>query len=286
MARRRRFTRRGILRGLGVTLAAGAAAGLYAWRIEPHWVEVVRRRLPLAGLPPDWAGRTLIQLSDLHVGKRVDDDYLLDTFERAAALEPDLIVVTGDLTSHHRTVHAHAEAIYRRLPRGRFGTFAVLGNHDYGPNWAHPPLAAELVEAVARDGLRVLRNERVDLGGLELVGLDDLWAGRFDTGALPARRRDRHAPAAIALSHNPDTADLAAWDGWRGWILAGHTHGGQCRPPFLPPPLLPVRNRRYTAGAFEVGPGRTLYVNRGLGHLTRVRFNVRPEITRFELVPA
>lgn len=280
----RRITRRGLVRTLGFALIAGTATGLYAWRIEPHWVEVVRRPLPLAGLPPDWQGRTLVHLSDVHVGKKVDDEYLLDVFERTAELAPDLVVVTGDLVSHHRTVHAHAEAVYRHLPRGRVGTFAVLGNHDYGPNWAHPPAAAKLVEAVAVDGLRVLRNERVDLGGLELVGLDDLWAGRFGTEGLLARRR-RPRRAAIALSHNPDTADLPVWREWRGWILAGHTHGGQCRPPFLPPPLLPVRNRRYTAGEFDVGPGRTLYVNRGLGHLTRVRFNVRPEITLFELVP-
>jgi predicted MPP superfamily phosphohydrolase len=66
-------------------------------------------------------------------------------------------------------------------------------------------------------------------------------------------------------------------------VLAGHTHGGQCKPPFLPPPLLPVRNRRYTAGEFAVAPGRTLYINRGLGHLIQVRFNVRPELTLFTL---
>lgn len=285
MATGRSWTRRRLLRLLGGGLAAGAAAGLYAWRIEPHWVEIVRRPLPLAGLPPEWEGRTLLQLSDVHVGQRVDDEYLLDCFERAAELAPDLVVVTGDLVSHYPRVHLQAEAIYRRLPRGRVGTFAVLGNHDYGPDWAHPPVAAKLVEAVGSDDLRVLRNERVDLGGLELLGLDDLWAGRFGGEELLARRR-REPRAAIALSHNPDAADLPVWQGWRGWILAGHTHGGQCRPPFLPPPLLPVRNRRYTAGAFDVGPDRTLYVNRGLGHLTRVRFNVRPEITLFELARA
>ena len=68
-----------------------------------------------------------------------------------------------------------------------------------------------------------------------------------------------------------------------GWVLAGHTHGGQCKPPFLRPPALPVRNKRYSAGAIDAGNGRTLYINRGLGHLIRVRFNVRPEITLFTL---
>jgi predicted MPP superfamily phosphohydrolase len=68
-----------------------------------------------------------------------------------------------------------------------------------------------------------------------------------------------------------------------GWILSGHTHGGQCKPPFLTPPLLPVRNRRYTAGEFALDGGRRLYISRGVGHLRQVRFNVRPEVTVFEL---
>jgi len=49
---------------------------------------------------------------------------------------------------------------------------------------------------------------------------------------------------------------------------------------------LPVRNARCSAGAFDVGGGRTLYVNRGLGHLLRVRFNARPELTLFTLEPS
>ena len=56
--------------------------------------------------------------------------------------------------------------------------------------------------------------------------------------------------------------------------------------PFLPPPVLPVRNKRYTSGTFEIVPGRTLYINRGLGHLIQVRFNVRPELTLFTLTRA
>ena len=58
------------------------------------------------------------------------------------------------------------------------------------------------------------------------------------------------------------------------------------RPPFLPPPLLPVKNRRYTAGEFALDGGRRLYINRGLGHLMKVRFNVRPEVTLFHLARA
>ncbi len=78
----------------------------------------------------------------------------------------------------------------------------------------------------------------------------------------------------------------ASWGDYQGWILAGHTHGGQCKPPFLPPPLLPVWNPRYTAGEFPLAGNRRLYINRGIGYVLRVRFNVRPEITVFHLAPA
>ncbi len=77
--------------------------------------------------------------------------------------------------------------------------------------------------------------------------------------------------------------DLDIWHGYDSWVLSGHTHGGQCKPPFLPPPMLPVKNRKYTAGQFDFDDGKTLYINRALGHLWQVRFNVRPEITLFEL---
>ena len=87
----------------------------------------------------------------------------------------------------------------------------------------------------------------------------------------------------MVLVHNPDAADELRWPDYHGWMLAGHTHGGQCKPPFLPPPLLPVRNRRYVSGAVAVDASRTLYISRGIGHLIRARFNVRPEITLFTL---
>jgi predicted MPP superfamily phosphohydrolase len=120
-----------------------------------------------------------------------------------------------------------------------------------------------------------------DVDGLQIVGLDDLWGRRFDS-VTPFRSLDP-SRAMLALSHNPDTADLEAWHGFEGWILAGHTHGGQCKPPFLPPPIVPVRNKRYTAGVFELPGGRTMYISRGAGHFLQVRVNVRPEVTVFTL---
>jgi predicted MPP superfamily phosphohydrolase len=272
--------RRTFLRAAGASLGAAAGVCLYTWRVEPHWLELVRRPLPIRNLPSPLAGRTLVQISDIHLGLRVDDAYLLTTFQRIAELRPDIVVMTGDFMSHHASVFEQLPAVYRHFPTGRAATIAILGNHDYGPAWAHPELALRVIETVRPFGITVLRNQIHDVDGLQIAGLDDLWAKQFRPEVLTHLDPRR---AAVVLSHNPDTVDLPVWSGYEGWILSGHTHGGQCKPPFLPPPLLPVRNRRYTAGEFSLAGNRRLYISRGVGHLLHVRFNVRPEVTVFEL---
>lgn len=270
---------------LGTLASATTAAGLYTWRIEPTWVEFVRRDLPIANLPPALAGKTLVQLSDIHIGPQANDGYIAEVFADVAALNPDLVVHTGDLITYAgpKTI-AQARIVLATFPRGKLGTFATLGNHDYGRNWSQPDVADQIARLLTTAGCTVLRNRSAEVAGLHIVGLDDLWARRF----FPQLVLPRLPPGqpTLVLSHNPDTCDLSVWGDYQGWILAGHTHGGQCKPPFLPPPLLPVRNRRYTAGEFALTDGRKLYINRGVGHLLRVRFNVRPEVTVFTLTPA
>jgi predicted MPP superfamily phosphohydrolase len=244
-------------------------------------VEIVERSLPVANLPERLKGARLVQLSDLHIGPQVEDAYLIHVFERVKALAPEIVVITGDFTSYESDILAHAGRVFAHFPLGSRATLGILGNHDYGPQWAHPEIADGIAALAVAAGMTVLRNEIAEVDGLQVVGLDDLWAHRFDpVSALAALDPQR---ASLVLSHNPDTVDEPGWGGYEGWILAGHTHGGQCKPPFLPPPLLPVQNRRYTASEFALSGGRKMYINRGVGHLLRVRFNVRPEITLFHL---
>jgi len=278
----RLLTRRRFL----ATAAIGAAAtGLYTWRVEPHWEELVFRDLPIANLPSALIGKTLVQVSDLHIGPRVSDDYLRRVFARITELQPDLMVHTGDLVTYAGPyVIDQARRVLETFPQGKLGTIAILGNHDYGENWADAVAAHSVAHALRQAGCTVLRNTYADFAGLRVIGLDDIWAGQFSP--FQALHDLRPEKPAIVLSHNPDTCDLPGWGNYRGWILAGHTHGGQCKPPFLPPPLLPVRNRRYVAGEYALEAGRQLYINRGVGHLLEVRFNVRPEVTVFRLTVA
>ncbi len=83
---------------------AAAAAGVIVdtfW-IEPHWLHVVRRDLPIRNLPPQWQGRTLMQICDIHVGRQVSDDYLIRSFQLAASFAPHVVVMPGDFVSCSR----------------------------------------------------------------------------------------------------------------------------------------------------------------------------------------
>jgi predicted MPP superfamily phosphohydrolase len=256
----------------------------YTIGVEPHWLDIVERDLAIDNLPGVLEGARLAQNSDLHVGPQVSDDYLVQSFDRVRALSPDVVVYTGDFITYRA---ARRDAQYRQLravlsqyPHGRLATVGILGNHDYGHGWGDASVAARVVSEAERAGVRILRNEVQPVRGLDIIGVDDLWAHRGDpVAALQARE----SVAGLVLVHNPDAADEQLWPEYRGWMLAGHTHGGQCKPPFLPPPLLPVKNRRYAQGEVSVNADRTLYISRGVGHLIRARFNVRPEITLFTL---
>ncbi|MGJ8632578.1 MAG: metallophosphoesterase [Luteolibacter sp.] len=220
------------------------------------------------------------RFSDIHVG-RTSVDYLLESFQKISDLKPDIVVYTGDFISLDNHTEEEMKKAFPRLPKGTLGTAAILGNHDYGVNWAEEHWAQKIISQLGAMDIPVLRNEILEINGLQIIGLDDLWAGQFEPEkAFSKMDFDK---AAIALSHNPDSLDETGWAGYKGWVLAGHTHGGQCKPPFLPPPLLPVKNRRYTSGHIPLADGRDLYINRALGYLHQVRFNIRPEVTVFEL---
>jgi predicted MPP superfamily phosphohydrolase len=173
------------------------------------------------------------------------------------------------------------DEVCRNIVKGRLGTFGVLGNHDYGAQWSQMEVANRIAQTLHKYGVEVLRNSSMQKAGLNFIGIDDYWGLNFNPEK--AMRNLDLEKANIVLCHNPDVMDLDVWKGYNSWVLSGHTHGGQVKVPFLPPFILPVKNKRYSAGKIDMEDGRTLYINRALGHLRQVRFNVRPEITVFKL---
>jgi uncharacterized protein len=267
---------------LKVTFGSGIISGLYAWQIEPFWVEFVEQEMHLNHLPKNLVGKKLMQISDLHVSNRFDYKSLIESLNEAKKYNPDFVVLTGDfVTSYHDSILPKLEKVLDSLPKGDLGNIAILGNHDYGKNWSEIDVATKITSLLSKRNVTVLRNEKVTYSGIHFYGFDDLWGPFFD-GEKTMKKYDSRE-ASIALCHNPDACDLPIWGNYNSWILAGHTHGGQVKPPFLPPFTIPVKNKRYTSGKFELSNKRTLYINRALGNLWQIRFNVRPERTIFTL---
>ena len=109
-----RSTRRKLLkRGLALGLAGAAATTGYTFLVEPFWWQAVHLELPIAHLPPELVGCTLIQISDLHIGPRVDEEYISRAVQGIGAFDPDIIVITGDIV--HYTDARDAEQAARVL---------------------------------------------------------------------------------------------------------------------------------------------------------------------------
>lgn len=275
---RRKFLRNTIITSIGV----GLLGSIYSWQIEPFWLEFVKVKMPIKNLPKELIGKTVMQISDVHVGNRFNYEYIIDSFKKAHLYNPDFVVYTGDFVSYETLEQFdQLEKVFKHVVHGKLGTAGILGNHDYGLDWLEPDVADKISSILDKAGVTILRNEEMSFSGLHIIGIDDYWGTNFNPVKIMNNYDDKKAN--LVLCHNPDVCDLNVWNNYKGWILAGHTHGGQVKPPFLNPPLLPVKNKRYSSGEIDLHDGRTLYINRALGNIHQVRFNVRPEITLFEL---
>lgn len=276
------MNRKTFLKRLFQISVAGAFPVMYSWQIEPFWVEFVERKLPVKNLPGEHIGKTLMQISDMHVGNHFDWNFLIKVFQEAKAFHPDFVVYTGDYVSwESEQQYTQLRKVMQYVVTGKLGTFGILGNHDYGKNWSERHIAANICDILESSGITMLNNTQQETHGLNLIGFEDFWSPNFNP--LQVMKEYDPAKANLVLCHNPDVCDLDVWNGYQGWILSGHTHGGQCRIPGVITPVLPVRNKRYTSGEIDLQDGRMLYINRAIGHSRQIRFMVRPEITLFTL---
>lgn len=257
---------------------------LYTTQIEPRWVQYNDVEMLIENLPSNLEGKILVQISDIHIGDRVETGYITRVFDKINKMNPDFVVYTGDFISPvdtNQTPYEQLENVLKRHAKGSLGTLAIFGNHDYGILAKKTATADSLEKILTKHHIEVLRNTSIDKSGLNIIGIDDYWGTNFH--AKEALAQYDSTRATLVLCHNPDVCDLDIWNGYKGWILSGHTHGGQIRLPFCKAPLLPVDNKEYDQGLKHLSDGRTLYINKGLGHAIKARFNVRPEVTVFTL---
>ena len=243
-------------------------------------VAVSRVRVAIDRLTKAKSGYRIVQISDIHVGPTIGHDFIEQIVARINALDPDLIAITGDLVDGSVADLAEHVAPLGRL-RARDGVFFVTGNHEY-----YSGADAWIAHLGTKLGVRVLRNEHVQIGGedgFDLAGIDDASAHGDGHGsdlhkALHGRDPSR---ACVLLAHQPRGIDLADTLGV-DLQLSGHTHGGQ----MVPWNFLVRLQQPFVAGLHKLARAQ-IYVSRGTGYWgPPMRVGAPAEITEIELVSA
>lgn len=272
---------RNIQAGRAAVIAVAAIAlGIGGWGIYQARFGIATTAIEarMKNLPPELDRFSIVQISDLHIGAIIGAGRLRAIVDRVNALDPDLIVITGDLADEDAADLANLAPELRRF-RARHGVLAVAGNHDAMAG------LEEVVAAAAAGGVRFLRNERIVIaGGLSAYGIDDPAAARGPGGSMAAfdaviGPEAREVPS-ILLYHRPILPAVASGLGI-DLMLSGHTHRGQMWPlSYISRLFFP-----YQAGAYTVGE-TLLYVSRGVGTWgPPMRVASPPEIVQITLRP-
>jgi predicted MPP superfamily phosphohydrolase len=235
---------------------------------------VKRITVKLDNLPASWRGRSAVHVSDTHLGHVRNTGFIRGIVKMVVRVKPDLVFITGDM-------YDGTAADFNGLAEPwstvsvPLGKYFVLGNHEGFTD------STRYLNAVAAAGVRILNKEKVELDGLQLVGVhyhDATHATHF-RAVLQSIAIDRKRPS-ILLTHAPDQLQVSA-DAGISLQLSGHTHQGQ----FFPFNLFVKR----IYGAFSYGLrrlGTTLvYTTSGAGTWgPPMRVGTNPEIVliRFE----
>lgn len=271
----------------------------YSYFIEPNRIEVNRYIVQDGQLK----GVKIVFASDFHI-KPYGQKQLDMIVEKINAENPDIVVSAGDFVcGHTRHSTMPIELIAKTLGKvkAKDGFYTVLGNHDgwYG--------SEEITQALEQNGIKVLSNSNspVVIKGqtLYIAGIEDMMTGSPDINealdGIGVNQNGEYNDPVIMLSHTPDMFPKMPYK--ITLTLAGHTHGGQIRIPFIGAIFTASSfGQKYAKGWVQEKDGRqvnvdtlkpiklqndisTLFVTRGIGlSILPLRFNCPPEINVIE----
>lgn len=261
---------------------------IYAFFIEPFWIQVKKIDIRIPGLPPQMDGFTICHLSDIHsLSYGILEKQICHMLSE---INVDMCVITGDLVQRLDATDCF-KSIFESLTT-KYGIYAILGNGEHKWKVDTVLLAKKLLDAKIR--LMVNTSMPLDVNGCRIciVGVDDPYLGYADVSF--AYKDCSSSDFELLLAHSPDVlADIG--DHRPKLILSGHTHGGQVRLPFIGALWLHCRyhfglsDGFYDPGTLSARTGKRLdgirmYVSRGLGaSIIHARFLCRPEIALLTL---
>ena len=250
---------------------AAAIAGLYGI-FNASWTRITRTTVRIANLPAAWRGRRAALISDLHLGHVRNVSFLRRLVAKILKEEPDAIFIAGDLYDGTAIDAPRAAEPLSELVAPH-GVYFVAGNHEqFGDD-------SKYLHAVAATGVRVLSNEKVEVDGLQIVGVPYRNATRNGhlASVLGAVGLDRDR-ASVLLTHAPDHPEIAEAAGV-SLQLSGHTHLGQ----FVPWSWMVRRiYRQFAYGLSRIGKMQ-VFTSSGAGTWgPPLRLGSNPEIVMLE----
>ena len=224
--------RRLLQRAVTGLLLVGSLVFVWARFVEPQWIQVRETTLPDTGLQA-----RIALISDIHLGVYKSPAYLQRVVDRLNQLEVDAVAIAGDLTYEPQARRESLLQMFAPLSRLRMPVYAVLGNHDQ--QMPGPDIDLALRAALQAHGVRIIEGQlQPAANGYRWAGLGDRWAQKDDPAFL---RQATTAVPTVLLVHNPDSA-MQLLPGDAAIVLAGHTHGGQIRIPWLYRKVIPTRH--------------------------------------------
>ena len=206
----------------GTFFGLAIVAGLYGI-VNAADIRVRRVTVKLPGLPESWRGRVAALVTDTHLGHIKGYRFLTRLVDMLRKLKADVVFISGDLFDGTK-VDAHWLVSPWKQLKPKFGSYFVTGNHEefFDPR--------KYLEAIEDSGIHVLSNEKVNLDGLQVVGVPYGEAGnaKHFQSILENADLDRER-ASVLLTHVPQGLPIAEQQGI-SLQLSGHTHGGQIFP--------------------------------------------------------
>lgn len=251
--------------------AAAALAGIYGL-FNASLTRITRATVRLANLPDAWRGRKAALVSDVHLGHVRNGNFLRRIVAKIVKEEPDAIFIAGDLFDG-TAIDARRAAEPLSQLTAPHGVYFVAGNHEqFGDD-------SKYLNAITAAGIRVLRNEKVEIEGLQIVGVP--YRNATQHGHLASALRDAEVDrnrASILLTHAPDWPEVAEAAGV-SLQLSGHTHLGQ----FIPWSWLARRiYRQFVYGLSRIG-NMQVFTSSGVGTWgPPLRLGSNPEIVMLQ----
>ena len=236
------------------------STGLYARYIGTTGLNVKEYIITHDKLTSNFDGLKIVHFADLHYGTTVFLPEVEHMVEKFNSLRPDIIVFTGDLIDIHYDISEESLdnliAVFNKI-ESPIASFMVRGNHDQGD--AFTRIAEET-------DFRLLVNEHelFFFGGdtpLAIVGLDDPYSGNQDINAAFEGLNEEYY--SIVIAHQPDVfnqlGDLPV-----DLFLAGHSHGGGIRLPFIGSLIRNYGSSVFHNAHYQIG-NTEIFVSSGIG---------------------